>query len=332
MKIIILHNHYRQVGGEDAVVTAEKCLLEQNRHCVRSLEVNNDGITARSTPVLAAGAIYSRSSRRTLEREIADLRPDVVHVHNFFPRLSPSIYFACQRACVPVVQTLHNYRLICPGGLLFRAGSVCEECVGKLVPWPGVLHGCYRNSRIGTAVVATMCSVHRLLSTWSEKVSAYVALTSFAREKFIAGGLPADKVLVKPNFVSSDAGPGNARGGYALFVGRLAPEKGIRTLLKAWAGIGKHLALQLLGDGPLRAELAAADIQGIEYLGWRAAPEVRELMRGAKFLVFPSECYEGFPDGAGGGFCRRPASDCQRSGRHAGDYYPPANWLVISHG
>jgi glycosyltransferase involved in cell wall biosynthesis len=295
LRIIILHNHYRQAGGEDAVVTAERCLLQQNGHCVRSLEVNNDGIAARNMPALAVSAIYSRSSRRFLEREIGDFRPDLVHVHNFFPRLSPSIYFGCEKVGIPVVQTLHNYRLICPGALLFREDRVCEECLGKAVPWPAVLHGCYRNSRIGTAVVATMCSVHSLLNTWSDKVSAYVALTRFAREKFVTGGLPAEKVLVKPNFVQSDAGPGTDRGRYALFVGRLAPEKGIRTLLKAWSRIARHLALRVLGDGPLRAEVTAAEIQGVEYLGWRAGPEVRDLMRGAKFLVFPSEWYEGFP-------------------------------------
>ncbi|MGE0407216.1 MAG: glycosyltransferase [Candidatus Korobacteraceae bacterium] len=257
--------------------------------------MNNDGINRWNVLTIAVKSIYAPSSRRSLEQEIGSFQPDVVHVHNFFPRLSPSIYFACQAVGVPVVQTLHNYRLICPGALLFRDGAVCEACVGKEFPWPGVLHGCYQQSRMGTAAVASMTSVHRWLNTWVDKVSGYIALTCFAREKFVSGGLPTSKISVKPNFVTSDAGPGEGKGEYALFVGRLSPEKGITTLLKAWAEIGRCFRLKVLGDGPLRAQMSAAAPRGIECLGWRPQSEVQEIMRNARFLVFPSEWYEGFP-------------------------------------
>src|SRR4029077_90406 len=142
-----------------------------------------------------------------------------VHVHNFFPLLSPSVYDACHAARIPVVQSLHNYRLLCLNAELFRQGHVCEECLGKMVAWPGVLHGCYRRSRGASGAVAAMQTLNRLRRTWIDKVDLYIALTEFARSRFIQGGLPAQKIAVKPNFVRSDPGRGTGRGRYALFVG-----------------------------------------------------------------------------------------------------------------
>lgn len=212
--------------------------------------------------------------------------------------VSPSAYYASQEAGVPVVQTLHNYRLVCPAATFFRDGHVCEDCLGKTPPWPGVMHACYRGSRSQTAVVAAMLTVHRALKTWREQVDCYITMTDFTRRKLIAGGLPAEKVAVKPNFVHPDPGMKDGHGCYALFVGRLSPEKGLRTLLQAWQGI-RDIPLKIVGDGPLldevRSVMQAQQLRGVEVLGTRTRQEVMDLMHGASFLVFPSEWYECFP-------------------------------------
>jgi glycosyltransferase involved in cell wall biosynthesis len=195
-----------------------------------------------------------------------------------------------------VIQTLHNYRLLCPVALFFRDGRVCEDCMGKAVPWPGVVHGCYRGSRAASGVIATMLTVHRALRTWTEMVDVYVALTEFARDKFIEGGLPAGKIVVKPNFVAPDPGQGPGGGGYALFVGRLAPEKGTGTMLAAWDRLGTRIPLKIVGDGPLRDRVmgAAARQSNVEWLGHMPVADVHELMGKADMLVFPSQWYETF--------------------------------------
>jgi len=168
--------------------------------------------------------------------------------------------------------------------------------MGKAIPWPGVVHACYRGSRAASGAVATMLTVHRALRTWTETVDVYVALTGFARDKFVEGGLPADKIVVKPNFVAPDPGPGRGGGGYALFVGRLAPEKGTETMLAAWDRLENSIPLKIVGDGPLRARVAraAATRANVEWLGHRPVAEVHALMREADMLVFPSEWYETF--------------------------------------
>lgn len=166
--------------------------------------------------------------------------------------------------------TLHNYRLLCVNALFFREGRVCEDCLGCL-PWRGVVHGCYRDSWTASVVVAGMLAVHRALRTW-DLVDRYIALTDFARRKFLEAGLPPEKVVVKPNFVHPDPGPGEGRGGYALFVGRLSPEKGVGTLLKAWKRLGGKVPLKIVGDGPIAGEVrrAAERLSGVEWLGRKA--------------------------------------------------------------
>jgi exopolysaccharide biosynthesis WecB/TagA/CpsF family protein len=297
MKVLLVHNRYQQSGGEDTVFAAEKTLLESNGHDVSTLQSSNQEITSLAAQCKAGlTAVYSMPARRMLGAEIARQQPDVVHVHNFFPLLSPSIYDACRNAGVPVVQTLHNYRLLCPSALLFRDGHVCEDCLGKVVPWPGVAHACYRHSRPGSASVAAMIAVHRWRRTWTEKVDVYIALTEFARDKFVSGGLPAEHIVVKPNFVHPAPAHGSGQGGYALFVGQLTEEKGIHTLLAAWEQHPVDLPLKIAGDGPLAAEVrqAAQRNSRIEWLGGVPHDRVLALMQQAGALVFPSTCYETF--------------------------------------
>ena len=279
------------------VVAAERDLLLRHGHEVQVLEADNAGIGGPYFQLKTAiGAIYSPGSRRRVDSEIAAFEPDIVHVHNFFPLQSPSVYYACQDAGVPVVQTLHNYRLICPNAVLFRDGRVCEECIGRTFAWPGIVHRCYRGSRAGTASIAAMQTVHRIVGTWRKGVDQYIALTEFSRSTFVRGGLPADRITVKPNFAFSKGPAGKGRGGYALFVGRLSPEKGIQVLLDACESLTQRFPIWIVGDGPLVDQTrATAAKSNVLYLGSRTRDEVSELMRDAAFLILPSLCYENFP-------------------------------------
>lgn len=296
MKVLMIHNYYQQAGGEDGVFLEEAGLLEAHGHEVTRYQLHNDRVATMKRAALAKNTLWNSSAYRDLEDLIRRTRPDVAHFHNTFPLVSPAGYYAARTAGVPVVQTLHNYRLLCPNALFYRDGGPCEDCLGRAVPWPGVIHGCYRESPAASAVVATMLSTHRLVRTWTRMVDSYIALSEFARRKFVEGGLPAQKVTVKPNFVGRDPGTGTGRGGYALFVGRLSPEKGVDTILEAWNLVDSRIPLKIAGDGPLAARVAsvAEKRSDVEYLGHKSADEVRALMREAVLLVFPSRAYETF--------------------------------------
>lgn len=304
MNVLVVHNYYQQGGGEDAVFHAETAALRARGVNVRVHTVHNDSIQGQHPLGTALGTVWNARSARTLAAVTREHRAEVVHFHNTFPLISPAAYRAARAQGAAVVQTLHNFRLLCANALLFRDGHVCEACVGRTPPWPAVQHACYRGSRAGSAVVATMLTSHRLLRTYERQVDLYIALSGFSRQKLIQGGLPADRLVLKPNFLSGevarlaeDAAPPTSGENYALFVGRLSPEKGTTTLLRAWERLGDRLPLRVVGDGPLAPQVAqAAQRQGgIELLGRLPAARVLELMRGAKLLVFPSECYENFP-------------------------------------
>jgi glycosyltransferase involved in cell wall biosynthesis len=299
MKILIVHNVYQQRAGEEAVVSAESRLLRDHGHQVLSYERCNDELHMLNGLAIAAGTIWSLRSFRELTDLIGQERPHIAHFHNTFPLVSPSAYYACARAGVAVVQTLHNYRLLCPEAKFLRQGKICQACLGRNVAWPAVVHGCYRGSRPATAAAAAMLAVHREAGTWQTKVDAYVALSEFARQKFIEGGLPADRIMVKPNFVASDPGARAQPGDYALFVGRLSDDKGPQLMLSAWRALKTRIPLRIAGDGPLLEKLSRevreTSSTHIELLGRRNPDEVRALMQRARFLVFPSLWYEGFP-------------------------------------
>jgi glycosyltransferase involved in cell wall biosynthesis len=296
-KVLVVHNDYLRAGGEDLVFEEETALLEEHGHEVLRHRVHNEQAVKMNRVRLAGKTLWNRSAYRELRDLIRRERPGVVHFHNTFPLISPAGYHAAAAEGVAVVQTLHNYRLMCPNGLFFRDGSPCEDCTGKIVPWPGAVHGCYRGSRPASTVAATMLSVHRAFGTWTDMVDAYVALTDFARGKFVAAGLPEERILVKPNFVSPDPGAGAGSGGYTLFAGRLSPEKGIGTLLEAWELMGEDaMPLKIAGDGPLAATVrrAAEENPRVEWLGHRSVEGVRRLMKDAAMLILPSEWYETF--------------------------------------
>jgi glycosyltransferase involved in cell wall biosynthesis len=302
VKILLVHNFYQQPGGEDIVFEQEREVLRRAGHTVISYERSNweaDSYTGLRKLQLAARTIWSENTRQQFAQLLNRQQPDVVHVHNTFTMISPSIFFACKEANTPVVKTLHNYRLCCPAGTFFRDGHPCEDCMDKNL-WCSVSHGCYRHSRAATATVAIEMAVHRLRDTWTRNVDCYIALTEFARRKFLRAGLPADRLFVKPNFVDPDPGMrGNGEGHYALFVGRLSEER-VRTLLAAWSLLRtRRIPLVIIGNGPhhegLREYTRRSGLDHISFLGHRPREKVLAAMHDARFLVFPSEWYENFP-------------------------------------
>jgi glycosyltransferase involved in cell wall biosynthesis len=298
VRVLILHNAYRQFGGEDAAVARERALLAAAGHDVHFYGVSNVGVRQPWEHLAAAvQASYAVGARVRVGREVARFRPDVVHVHNFFPLLSPAVYDACRARRVPVVQTLHNYRIQCLNGVLFRDGRACSDCVGRAVPWPGVLHGCYRGSALASGPVAAMLVLHGVLRTWSRKVDVFIVPSEFARERLVAGGLPAAKIAVKPNFVEPDPGVGRHAGGYAIYVGRLSEEKGVGTLLSAWQELGGRIPLTIVGEGPMGSAVARAASQtpGITWEGPQPPERTLRLMQDARVLIFPSLLSEVLP-------------------------------------
>jgi len=292
VKVAVVHNHYQLPGGEDEVVRAECDLLAARGHTVLRYTVDNHSIGGMGRVALASAAVWNRAAYRQLRELFRAERPDIAHFHNTHPLISPAGYHAARAERVGVVQTLHNFRLVCPNGLLFRDGHACEDCLGKFFPWPGIVHACYRRSRAATAVTAGMLSVHKPFGTWIRTVGVYIALSEFSRGKFIAGGLPPEKIMVKPNFLVRDPGPGRHGRGFGLFVGRLSPEKGLTVLQRAWELLSGSAQLKIIG-GPLPDQVPA--LPGVEWLGPQPKEQVFTEMKNASFLVFPSECYENCP-------------------------------------
>lgn len=296
MRVLFAHNCYRISAGEDELVRREIELLKRNGDQVELLRADNSSLNGIGTTIAGITTVWNPAAYLRMLRLIRSFRPDIISVHNVMPQLSPSLYYAARAQGVPAVQTLHNFRLMCPPGTMVRNGGVCQSCLGRTFALPGIWHACYRGSRLATLAVAAMTGAHTLLGTWRNTISAFIALTEFARQRFIKHGLPAERIVVKPNFVLDD--PGLSSGGKAaLFVGRLSDEKGLGALLEAWKLLSASLPLWIAGDGPMREEVRrhCQKNPNIRWLGWRPRAEVPFLMRRATLLIVPSVGYEGFP-------------------------------------
>lgn len=297
IKVLHAHNYYLQPGGEDTAFSAEVSLLRNHGHEVVEYIDHNRRIETMSAASVAVQTLWSWDSYHKLAGILHRELPDVVHFHNIFPLISPSAYYACHKAGIPVVQSLDNPRLMCPSANFFRDGRLCQDCLGKTPPWPSVIHHCFHKSSMQTAVVATMLSLHRWIKTWNSKVDIYLVATEFYKHKFTEGGLPADKILVKPHFIYPDPKPhsGNQPGEYAMFIGRLDPEKGVLTLLEAWKTL-KDIPIIIRGDGQMENEvnrfIQDNDLSNmIEVTGRLSKEELTNKIKDARFLVWPSEGY-----------------------------------------
>jgi glycosyltransferase involved in cell wall biosynthesis len=298
MKVLVAHNYYQYQGGEDSVFSNETLLLRRHGNEVIEFVRHNGDIPKfglRDYATLPIRTLWNWDSYADIKQLLLRHKPDVAHFHNTFPLISPAAYDACWDCNVPVIQSLHNSRLFCPSSGLYYQGRYCEDCLGKTLPWPGIYRGCYRGSRLQTGLVGIMTSVHHGLRTWTDKVSRYIVFNSFFRQKFIQAGFPADKLAIKPHFLD-DPGRKDQTGGYALYVGRFTQQKGIRTLLRAWERLG-HIPLKLCGAGPLddMVQKQASKSGGlIEVIPFAPRETVYDLMKGAAFLIWPSEAVESF--------------------------------------
>ena len=300
MRILFIHNYYQQRGGEDAVFEQEVRLLRETGYVVETVEFTNDGFDGSLMGNLAGAAqsLYNGQSARRVERAIDAFRPDVVHIHNLFYTASPSVIRAAKSRGIPVVMTLHNYRLVCAGGMLSREAEMpCERCLTKTIPLDGIRYGCFRNSRVESAQLTAITSLHKLTGLW-QSVDRFIVLTDFAREKFLQSSLKLrpEQVVVKPNFLT-ELGYVDAarREDFFLFVGRLSYEKGIQVLIQS--AYLHQLPLEIIGDGPLRplVEQAARELPHVQYRGSLPRQQVMDRMKQCRAIVVPSIWYEGLP-------------------------------------
>jgi glycosyltransferase involved in cell wall biosynthesis len=295
IKILHVHDFYKHPGGEDTVFNAEVALLQNHGHDVIEYTENNTRIQEMNPLVVAIQTIWSQPSYNKITKILQKEKPNVVHFHNTFPLISPAAYYACHARDVPVVQSLDNPRLICPAATFYRDGNLCQDCLGKTPPMPGVFHGCYHDSHLQTAVIASMLTFHRWIKTWHKMIDIYLVATEFYKQKFIEGGLPAEKIIVKPHFIQSDPGPRSPeqQGKYVLFIGRLDPEKGIRTLLNVWKNL--NIPLMIRGDGRLEQEsrdfIHVHQMNSVEIIERLSADDLTQLIKNARFLIWPSEGY-----------------------------------------
>jgi glycosyltransferase involved in cell wall biosynthesis len=292
LRILVLHNSYKEKGGEDSVFFREVELLRGHGHHVETYAVHNDEIDGWSTLERAARPIWNQPQYRLVSQLLRDFPADIVHVHNFYAVLSPAVCHAARRRGAAVVQSLHNYRLGCPSAGLLREGRICTDCLGKTFAWPGILHACYHGSRAASFSVAATIAAHHLIGTWQRTVDAYIVLSEFARGLLAESGIPRERLYVKPNFAPE---PQALRRGVhrrgALYVGRLTAEKGVPLLLDAWRHL--DISLRVIGSGPLMPAKTAHP-SSLEFLGARSSQEVMAAMGEAALLVMPATWYEPF--------------------------------------
>jgi len=299
VKILIIHNRYKQFGGEDVAMELESAILVKNGHEVKTVFFDNSPIDSLVSKINAAfRSIYNFSSARQISKIILQFKPDIIHIHNLFFIASPSVIFAAHKHKIPVILTLHNYRLICANALLLRNNEVCELCIQKKFPLSGIRYKCYRNSSLESALVTSITSIHKLLNTWKNKIHTYITLTEFSRSKLLHSSLhiPANKMITKPNFIP-DPGEGNIqREKFFLFAGRIVKEKGVHILANAFADMPENKII-IIGDGSERISLQEEfkRYPNIYFTGQMGKKEVAEYMKRCKAFICPSIWYEGAP-------------------------------------
>jgi glycosyltransferase involved in cell wall biosynthesis len=300
MRILIVHNYYQQRGGEDIVVETEANLLTQKGHDVRLWARNNSEFPSFSflKKIQTLWRMpWSTASYKTMKQMVREFRPDIVHVHNTYFLITPSIYYACREEHVPVVQSIFNYRLICANALLLRDSQPCDLCV-RGNRWNAVKYACYGQSRFLSGLVVRMQNTHWRKGTWKQMIDGYITSNEYNRQQHILAGIPAEKIHLKPHLIDLPQLSSAGNEGFAFYVGRLSPEKGVRVLLNAWKDL-RGVPLKIMGDGPLLEEtrqfVEHHQLTNVEVLGYRPDQEFQQLLSQASLLVVPSICHDNFP-------------------------------------
>lgn len=298
MKVLFIHNHYKLAGGEDIALKLQQDLFTQKGDDVRVILFDNSEIKNGFPLITGINSIYNSSSKHKIAREIELFKPDIIHIHNLFFLASPSVLFAAYDSKVPVIFTLHNFRLICCNAFLLRNQSICELCTQKVVPLSGIKYKCYRSSHAQSALVTAITSIHKLIGTWKNKVHTYIALTEFGKAKLFNSSLrlPEGQMVVVPNFVSDPGTGSSSRQDFFLFVGRISPEKGVALLLECFASLPQHTVV-IAGEGPEREALERqyGNYPNISFYGQQSKSQVFELMKQTKAMIAPSIWFEGLP-------------------------------------
>jgi len=299
MKILVGHNYYQQAGGEDAVFRSQVAMLKSFGHEVCLYERHNDEIKPDIFSKISHAATlrWSQSSYDQMRSLLRSFKPDIVHFHNTFYVMTPAVFYACKDEGVPVVVSLHNFRLMCINGLFFRDGKSCEDCLqGPSIP--GIIHRCYRGSMLFSALAADMTDYHWRRKTWENVVDRFIVATEFSKSKYVQAGISSEKIMVLPHFVEEPSHHASSKEEYALYAGRLSQEKGVDLLLKAWEQI-KDIPLYIVGGGPKQKEMEdfikIKGLANVKMLGFLESAEYTKILAQAKFLVVPSVCYENFP-------------------------------------
>ena len=305
MKILLVHNFYGSTApsGENTVYLAERALLRQHGHEVVEFTRHSDEIRGHGLFGIVRGALATPWNPFTVSRlrqVLADERPDIMHVHNTFPLLSPAVFHAAAGFPTARVITLHNYRTFCAAGIPLRKLRTCTDCLDQQSVLPALKYGCYRESRLATLPMATMIALHRIIGTWRRHVDAFICLSAFQKDTLAGAGLPGEKIYIKPNFYPDPPTPlpWKDRDDVVLFIGRLADYKGVRHLVKVWQEWGDAAPrLELIGDGPEHffVEESAARCDRIKLLGHLSFAETQTHLSRAKLLLVPSLWFEGFP-------------------------------------
>lgn len=296
MKILIIHNHYLEKGGEDEVVKAEARLLEEHGHKVILYEKANEYFTKlpffKKLGFLWQELNFSKVVYSEIKQIIKTEKPNIAHIHNIFITITPSVYRALKEENVPVVQSLHNYRFFCLKGTFFRKGAVCEKCKNRKF-FNAVIRRCSRNSFVFSFFLARLLYKERNLF---ENIDSYIVTSEFSRDKFIELGLEGEKLHLKTNFLTSEQKGISQDNNYMLFLGRLVDYKGIKTLMSAFK-INPAFNLKIIGDGPLAEEVrgVVSSYDNVEWTGRIKKDLVLEAIKNSSFLIFPSECYENMP-------------------------------------
>lgn len=300
MRILMGHNLYQTPGGEDTVARAEAELLRSYGEEVLEYQRHNDEFTrlnpaSKISQLMSFG--FNRTSYNEMRKVLRQFRPQVAHFHNIYYMLTPAVYRACRDENVPVVQSLHNFRMMCSNGLFYRHGHVCEDCVTKNL-WEGVKHRCFRNSAIMTAVMASTLEGFWRKGVWLNDVDRFIVAAEFTRRKYVDRGIPVEKIVLKPHFMHPDPGRRHHDLGYVLYLGRLSQEKGVDVLLKAWRDL-KTIPLKIAGSGLLESSLRdlvrKQNLSSVEFMGFQDQGEGQKLLAHARAIVVPSVCYENFP-------------------------------------